>query len=320
MTTLSQIASNQAQKEIVANENFSAVSPVAIFAKKYPITGLTWQYYGGMWLADGVLTNIADGSLTLSASTTNYVETTRAGVASFNTTGFTAGSIPLYSIVTGASSITSFIDYRIPNQLVFGTKSKAVSVGTDVTLTQQEAACNHFIFTGTPTADINIIFPAVPRAFSIYNNTSGTKKLYFKTSAGGSTGVYIQQGQRAYVISDGTNIYFLSSVSRRLKTVAYSSTITLDWSDADSIFITLAGNPTLTMANAVPGQSCLLTLLQDGSGGHTITFGGTNVRYGTDIASISLSSNANYNDKIGFIFNDDGAAKYDVVSLVRGFH
>ena len=49
-------------------------------------------------LIDGVLTAIScnAAALALSASTTNYVEATRAGVVSKNTTGFTAGSIPLY--------------------------------------------------------------------------------------------------------------------------------------------------------------------------------------------------------------------------------
>jgi hypothetical protein len=318
MTTLADIASNQGQKEIIANANFKAVSPAGLFANRYGTTaGLTWGYYGGMFLADGVLTSIADGTLLLAASNTNFIEATRAGVVSSNTTGFTVGRIPLYSAVTGASSITSYADYRLTNQPIFGSKTKSVAGGVDVTLTQADAACNHFIFTGVISANINVNFPAVPKAYSIFNNTTGAFAINFKATGG--TGVYIQQGQRAYVICDGTNIYFLSSVSRRLKTVAYAGTINLDWSDADSIFITLAGSPTINLNNAVPGQSCLLTLLQDATGSRTVTWG-SNVRYGTDIASITLSTNANYNDKIGFIFNDDGASKYDVVSIVRGYH
>jgi hypothetical protein len=65
-------------------------------------------------LADGITTTVANNvaALVLTASATNYIESTTAGVVSKNTTGFTAGSIPLYTVVTGASSVLSYTDQR----------------------------------------------------------------------------------------------------------------------------------------------------------------------------------------------------------------
>lgn len=113
MSTLAQITQAQANKETSINENFDAVSPAALFGiNEVTTAALTWGYYGGILAVDNVLTTIANGTLALAASNTNYVEATRAGVVSSNTSGFTAGRYPLYIVVTGSSGITSWVDQR----------------------------------------------------------------------------------------------------------------------------------------------------------------------------------------------------------------
>ncbi|TDV04696.1 hypothetical protein [Paraburkholderia caballeronis] len=116
-TLIDQISSTQATKEVVVNANFDAASPAMIWGRRASTTnGLTWGYYGGT-AADsaGGLHQIANGTLTLTASATNYVYAT-VGASSvaigINTTGFPTGSIPLYSIVTGATSVTAYTDMR----------------------------------------------------------------------------------------------------------------------------------------------------------------------------------------------------------------
>lgn len=317
MTILPTISTSQAQKEVVANQNFEVTAPPAIFGKSFTTTtALTWGYYGGYWPVDGVLTSIADGTLTLTGSTTNYVEVDRSGTVSLNTTGFTAGRYPLYSIVAGVSTVTSYIDYRQPEYNIFGLLSKSVAGSSNVTLTQAEAANNQYTFTGILTGSINVIVPTVKARFTVKNNTTGAFTLTVKTAAG--TGVIVQQGQEATLLCDGTNVIWVAATTARLKTTTFSTTLTLDWSNADSIFVTLTDDTTITMTGAVPGQKCTLTLLQDATGGRTVTWG-SEVRYGTDITSIVLTTTGSLQDKLGFIYNDDGAAKYDVVALVKGF-
>jgi len=74
--------------------------------------GLTFGFYGGLVYNGAVLTTVADGTVALTASQTNFVERTLAGVVSANTVGFTAGRVPLYQVATDASGITSITEKR----------------------------------------------------------------------------------------------------------------------------------------------------------------------------------------------------------------
>lgn len=112
-SNLDLISESQAGKATTANELFNAGSPATLFGRRNSTsTGLTWGYYGGVVMVGATPTTIANGTLTLSASTTNYIECTSAGVISKNTVGFTGGSVPLYTVVTGASSVTSYTEKR----------------------------------------------------------------------------------------------------------------------------------------------------------------------------------------------------------------
>src|SRR6185503_5744581 len=61
---------------------------------------------GGTWL------KVNNQVVQLVPSATNFVEVNAQGVASANTTGFTAGRNFLYVVVTGATAITSIQDWR----------------------------------------------------------------------------------------------------------------------------------------------------------------------------------------------------------------
>jgi hypothetical protein len=122
-TNLDTISSSQAGKEITANALFDAGSPAMTFGRRASTTtGLTWGYYGGRYRKDdNTFILVANGTLLLDASTTNYVEVEKStGVVSSNTTAFTVdsnnGYCPLYEIVTGSATITSYLDYRVGTQ------------------------------------------------------------------------------------------------------------------------------------------------------------------------------------------------------------
>lgn len=113
-TNLDLISAEQASKEITANALFDAGSPAALFGRRGSTTSaLTWGYYGGKFRkSDKTLTTINNGSVALTASTTNYVEASIDGVVSVNTTGFTTGKLPLYIVVTGSTGVSSYTDER----------------------------------------------------------------------------------------------------------------------------------------------------------------------------------------------------------------
>jgi hypothetical protein len=278
MTNIVQIQTNQAQKEVTANEAFIALGPAGLFGRKYTTTNaLTWGYYGGIMLVDGALVAISDGTVTLTASATNYIEASRTGAVSVNTTGFTAGRIPLYQVVTSATTVTSYIDYRVTNFPVVGRLSKSVAGGVDVTLSANEARNQILEFTGALTANINVILPAVPGLWWVFNNTTGNFTLTVKTAAG--TGVIITQGLRALLIGDGTNVYAAQSDPAQggvgsNQHIAYATTITPDVRLGERVTVgTLTGNLTVNQPlNPRRGAKLEFAFTQDATGGRTITW------------------------------------------------
>lgn len=204
--TFDPLVQSQASKEITANAYFDAASPATAFGRRQSTSsGLTWGYYGANLNIDGVLTQIANGTVALSASTTNYIEATRAGVVSKNTTGFTAGSIPLYRIVTGASTVTSYTDYRIAlaPPYVQGRLVKALA-DANQTLSAAEARCEILEATGALTALRDLIVPLGVRQWTIFANTTGGFGVRVIGASG--AGITIADTKRAIVYADGTNV------------------------------------------------------------------------------------------------------------------
>jgi hypothetical protein len=115
-SNLDQISSGQSQKEVTANAADDAESPAAFGGRQAKTcSGLTWGYYGGPY-RDGsnVTQRLANGTIVLSASSTNYVEFNKTtGLVTVNTTAYTSGRMPLAKITTGASTVTSWLDDRI---------------------------------------------------------------------------------------------------------------------------------------------------------------------------------------------------------------
>lgn len=206
---LDTITTAQSQKEVTANDLLEALSPATLFGCRPSTTsGLTFGYYGGVMMVDGVVTSIANGTVGLTLSTTNYVEATRAGVVSANTTGFTAGRIPLYTIVTGASTITSATPARAwvtPNYLT--QESSFAVTSADVTLTAAQARADILTTTGVLTANRNVILPN-SGAWWVFCNNTGAFTTTFKTSAG--TGIVVAQGKGAKLWANGTNVVRLT--------------------------------------------------------------------------------------------------------------
>lgn len=190
-----------ANADVRVNENFDAASPAMMFGRRAAATtGLTWAYYGGKWPINGVPTAIANGTVTLTASTTNYIGITQAGVV---TSSATANPLhtPLYTVVTGASTVTSYIDNRGPMR-PYGIGTQAMA-DANQTITQALALCDSLTTTGALTGTRNLVVPLVRRAWTVRNNcTGGSVQVIGATG----TGVTIAAGSVAMVECDGTNV------------------------------------------------------------------------------------------------------------------
>jgi hypothetical protein len=114
-TNLDLISVSQAQKEVTANALFDAASPATVYGRRASTTSLlTWGYYGGRFNSF----EIPNGTLTLTASQTNYiVASTADGAVSVSTSianwnDSEGNYIRLYKVIAGSTSITSFEDHR----------------------------------------------------------------------------------------------------------------------------------------------------------------------------------------------------------------
>lgn len=202
--TFDALTVGQYSKELTVNAMIDAASPALIFGRRQSTcSGLTWGYYGGTIALDGTRAQIANGTLALTASTTNYIESTRAGVVSTNTGSFTAGRWPLYSVTTGAATVTSYTDYRLQAYQVCGKLAKGMTDANAI-LTRTEAENNILEFTGALTAQRNITVPLGAQQWTVFNNTTGGFGLQFIGVTG--TGIVVAMGKRAIVYADGTNV------------------------------------------------------------------------------------------------------------------
>lgn len=202
-STVDPIVQSQAQKEVTANAYFDAASPATASGRRASTSSaLTWGFYGATLLVDGVLTQIANGTIALTASATNYVEASRAGVVSKNVVGFTPGAIPLYSVVTDSLNATSWTDYRSFIEPTTSNVSVAVTAA-NVTLSDVQARCRYLTTTGILTGNRAVIVPNYWEGI-VYCNNTGAFTTTFKTAAG--AGIVVAQTKRALLYADGTDV------------------------------------------------------------------------------------------------------------------
>jgi hypothetical protein len=190
-TNLDLISPGQAQKEVTANAAFNAASPAMLYANRASTTAaLTWGYYGG-WF-NGIL--IANATLALTASTTNYLVADRTtGVVSTAATTTNWNNLSLYLrlylVVASSGSISSYQDFRqvygvgvtgIPNGGLTGQVLAKVS-GTDADVTWWTPPAAVF--------DVHAFFPGLPGSASVITRIPVARAVSFPAGLTGSYGV-----------------------------------------------------------------------------------------------------------------------------------
>lgn len=101
--------------------------------------------------------------------------------------------------------------------------------------------------------------------------------------------------------------------------VTDAAVVQIDASLGNVFALTLGGNRTLNVPmNPVAGQRMVLLLKQDGTGSRLVTWVAAGWRFSTDIPSPTLTTTANYTDRLEFIYN--GADEvWDCVRVTKGF-
>jgi len=101
------------------------------------------------------------------------------------------------------------------------------------------------------------------------------------------------------------------------------STQTVVPANFNSMSMTFANNVTLTLSDpssstVSDGHRSVIRIKQDATGSRTLTWGGTNVAFGTDITSTVLTTTASKTDIITVLW-DHPLSKWFIVGFVRGF-
>lgn len=211
-TPFGTVATGQGNQTAKANALFDAVVPVAIYGlKAADTTGLTLGFHGGKLGINGVVTVISDGTLALTASSTNYVEVNPStGSISKNTTAYTPGYWRIGRAVTGTASITTWYDDRFLN---FGKQTalltKAFPSDANYTLTAAEADVDVIkVSSGTITATRDLIVPiGFPKRWWIVNGNAQSVRII----GASGTGITVATGKSALVMADGTNVIRLTA-------------------------------------------------------------------------------------------------------------
>jgi hypothetical protein len=278
-TNLDLIASSQASKEVTANALFDALSPGAIFGRRaVSTTGLTWGYYGGAFVrADGSFITVANGTVALTASATNYVlqidgvVSTTTSIPSGWPAGLASGTA-MYSVVTGASAVISYSDVRIG-----GAGGGGSSYSPPLT-TKGDIFAFGTSFTRLPV---------------------GANGYVLSANSGQATGL---QWVQAPGLSTANTFTKAQSVSP--STLTDATSVSVDASLSNNFHLLIGGNRTLANpVNLVAGQVLNFRIQQDGTGGRTLAF---DTAYKFAGASKTLSTGANKIDLISAYY--DGTA------------
>lgn len=217
-THLDTIVQGSGSQDLQANALFDAASPAMLYARRQSTcTGLVWGYYGGnVTKCDGLQTTIADSTVSLTASATNYITAKKDDGAVYCSTSTTAWNSAdywrLYVVTTSASAATNYTDEReIARMTGLGTglvapvtKTASFTLGSN----ENEVICNGSasITVTLPTASLWVGRRVRIKTIAAYTVDSASSNVAPITSATAGTAILAATaGKWAELVSDGTN-------------------------------------------------------------------------------------------------------------------
>jgi hypothetical protein len=274
-------------------------------------TGLLVNVAAG-YAANGAFV-AAQASLAIT-NATNYIEVTAAGVASVNTTAFTAGSYPLATVVASAGAITANTDLRAwitpkpaaaggvtsitgtANEItVTGTTTPTLSLPTALTFTAKTVTGGTF---NSPT-----LFEPSSKLYKILDNQDGTRKGHLTNDF---THVYLDSfgdiflRSTDFVSSYLSLAHFSASTGRMsLGTSAFLSG-KIGFKNASS-----TGTTTLDSANASPND--YTATLQAATGTLALVSGNLGTPSAIVLTNASGTASININGTVGATTPSTGA-------------
>lgn len=192
-----------ATAEVIVNENFQTLEHQQVYGRRHPVTsGLTWGYYGGLWNGN----TVADGTLTLANTATNYIVVLRSTSAisvSAATTNWNdwVNYARVYQLTVAGGVVTATVDARAGLYGVHGSaprERRPNSQSAAYTLVLADA--DTYVF--HPAADITARIWTIPANASVAYPI-GTELEFVNENAAGVITIAITT-DTMYLASAGT--------------------------------------------------------------------------------------------------------------------
>lgn len=284
---IDQVISGQ-QLGLAINSNAEAARPAFLFGRRASTTvALTRGYYGGVALIGSTLTTIPHGTVSLTASATNYMEVDPATfVPSVNATGWTGGFIPIAKIVTDGTGILSDDSVLVFAFQGASAGSYSLPIASDVLLGGIKVG------SGLSIA-IDGVLHALPGAYVLPNASSsvlGGIKVGSGLSIDPATGILSNSGTG--VSLSATNVW---AKNQSVASVGLTdgATIAVDASLSNNFTVTLGGNRTLANPTSLTdGMVLNFRIKQDATGSRTLAYGAKYKFPGGTAPVLSTAANA----------------------------
>jgi hypothetical protein len=118
------------------------------------------------------------------------------------------------SLVIVSNGVTGYSTYAYGRSNTFAfTQLAQVVTGGTLTLTAAQGANIIQEYSGVLTSNQIVVLPSTVQLYSLQNDTSGAFTLTFKTAVVGGATLVVNQGQAAFVVCDGTNVFSATSNS-----------------------------------------------------------------------------------------------------------
>lgn len=112
-------------------------------------------------------------------------------------------------------SVLNTAAFNILDTALGGVQTVSLS-STDVTLTTTQTQNNVFVLTGSLTADVSVIWPAIGRAAWVINNTTGSHTVTLKAGAASTTQVIPQGSSLPFIIATDSVYAFYDIYAAKL--------------------------------------------------------------------------------------------------------
>lgn len=241
--------------------------------------GLNFYYKNGRTINGITVTKTSGSYITLTDNTTNYIEVDLDGTVSANTTGFTAGQIPLFTVLTASGVIGTVTDKRCYLNI---SSSQLFTINSDSINT----IYNMVLGTGTKLSWKSATYEYIQLSGS--NSLAYTKTAAIDSKLFISNNVYYDSGNSRweYISTDEASQLVMEDGSIKLKTLESGT----------------AGDEAVLLDGAVIDKS--QNILINGATAETVSQGAITVKQGTEPTTssadqISIFATAGANSTLG---------------------